>query len=245
MAVLRVFAYLKKHHNARIVHDASYPRIDHSKFVTADWKPFYGDVEEAKPGNAPQPRGQPVTIVLFVDADHAGNRMTRRSRTGFIIYINNSPIVWYTKKQGSVEGATFGSDLMAMKTATEENRALRYKLRMMGVPVETPTYMYGDNMSVIHNTSKPESTLKKKSNSIAYHLIREAVAKGEILTAYVPSKENVADILSKPLPVSSSESVVGHLQLQHSERSGVRLQARIDGLQVPWRKPKYPPGSDE
>lgn len=171
--------------------------------------------------------------------------MTRRSRTGFIIYVNNSPIVWYTKKQGSVEGATFGSDLMAMKTATEENRALRYKLRMMGVPVETPTYMYGDNMSVIHNTSKPESTLKKKSNSIAYHLIREAVAKGEILTAYVPSKENVADILSKPLPVSSSESVVGHLQLQHSERSGVRLQARIDGLQVPWRKPKYPPGSDE
>ena len=93
-------------------------------------------------------------------------------------------------------------DLPALAEFTTDSEVELFVDGLMGVPVGSPTYMYGDNMSVIHNTSKPESTLKKKSNSIAYHLIREAVAKGEVLTAYVPSKENEADILSKPLPVS-------------------------------------------
>ena len=70
---------------------------------------------------------------------------------------------------------------------------------MIGVPICGPTYMYGDNMSVIHNTQKPESTLKKKSNSICYHAVREAVAMGETLTAHVKSHENVADIATKVL----------------------------------------------
>ena len=59
--------------------------------------------------------------------------------------------------------------------------------------------MYGDNMSVIHNTQKPESTLKKKSNSICYHAVREAVAMGETLTAHVRSHEKVTDIATKVL----------------------------------------------
>ena len=60
--------------------------------------------------------------------------------------------------------------------------------------------MYGDNMSVLHNTQKPESTLKKKSNSIAYHFVREAVAMGEVLTGYINTKLNVADLMTKALP---------------------------------------------
>jgi hypothetical protein len=82
----------------------------------------------------------------------------------------------------------------------EANRALRYKLRTMGVPIDGPTYMFCDNMSVVHNTSAPESMLKKKSNSIAYHAVREAVAMGELLIGYVKSEENLADVLTKVLP---------------------------------------------
>ena len=58
----------------------------------------------------------------------------------------------------------------------ETNRALRYKLRMMGVPITGPSYFYGDNMSVINNAQRSESVLRKKSNSICYHAVREAVA---------------------------------------------------------------------
>ena len=64
-----------------------------------------------------------------------------------------------------------------MKQASDYVRGLRYKLRMMGIPVEEPTYIFGDNQSVLANTSAPESTLKKKSNAIAYHFVREGCAR--------------------------------------------------------------------
>jgi hypothetical protein len=63
------------------------------------------------------------------------------------MFLNNAVINWYSKKQGSVEGATFGSEFMAMKTVAEVNRGFQYKLRMKGVPIDGPTYVYGDNMS--------------------------------------------------------------------------------------------------
>ena len=61
------------------------------------------------------------------------------------------------------------------------------------------SYVYGDNMSVVTNVSKPESTLKKKSNSICYHAVREAVAMGEALVAHIPTKKNLADLFTKVL----------------------------------------------
>ena len=70
---------------------------------------------------------------------------------------------------------------------------------MMGVPIEGPTWIYGDNMSVINNTSTPESVLKKKSNTICYHLVREAVAAKECLTFWVPTLRNWADLPTKVL----------------------------------------------
>jgi hypothetical protein len=80
-------------------------------------------------------------------------------------------------KQGGTEGASFGSEFMAMKTAAEANRGLLYKLRMMGIPIDGPTYFYGDNMSVLYIVQKPESTLKNKNNSIAYHVKQLLLAK--------------------------------------------------------------------
>ena len=71
---------------------------------------------------------------------------------------------------------------------------------MMGVPIAGPSSVYGNNMLVIHNTQRPESTLKKKSNSICYHAVREAVAMKEKRTAHIPSGENHADICTKVIP---------------------------------------------
>ena len=70
---------------------------------------------------------------------------------------------------------------------------------MMGVPVDGPSYIYGDNMYVVSITSKPESTLKKKSNSICYHFVREAVAMKECLTTWIPTLKNWVDLLTKVL----------------------------------------------
>ena len=67
----------------------------------------------------------------------------------------------------------------------------------MGVPLTGPSYIYGDNMSVIHNTQRPESVLKKKSNSICYHAVRESVAMGESRTGHIRTEDNLADLLTK------------------------------------------------
>ena len=87
-----------------------------------------------------------------------------------------------------------------MKQCCEYLRGLVYKLRMMGIPCEGPVYIEADNQSVLANTTIPDSTLKKKSQSIAYHMVREGVARDEWRTAYVSTAENEADLLTKQLP---------------------------------------------
>jgi hypothetical protein len=126
------------------------------------------------PSDAPTPRGKEVDLRLFVDSDHAGEQFTRRSRTEFVIYLNMAPIVWFSKRPPTVESSVFGAEFVAMKNGIETCRCLRYKLRMMGVTLSGPTFVYGDNMSVVHNTQRPESVLKKKSNSIYYDAVHES-----------------------------------------------------------------------
>jgi hypothetical protein len=162
-----------------------------------DWTAFYPNATELLPLNALVPRGKPVQIITFVDSNHAGDLLTQQSRTGVIIYLNHSPIVWYSKKQNSSEASTFVSEFMALKTAAEPVSGLCYKLRMMRVPIEGAAQMRVDNMSVVNNTSLLEFVLKKKSNSIAYHYVREAVAAVWLQVGYEHTKTNLADMLTK------------------------------------------------
>jgi hypothetical protein len=165
-----------QHHNARAVFDPTYPAVDMGTFIKTDWKSMHGDAKEMIPSDAPFNRGNEVDLLLFVDSDHAGEQFTRRSRTGFVIYLNMAPIVWFSKRQPTVESSVFGAEFVAMKNGIETCRGLRYKLIMMGVALSGPTFVSGDNMSVVHNTQRSESVLKKKSNSICYHAVRESAA---------------------------------------------------------------------
>ena len=195
-----MFAYLKHKHNGSLVFDPTYPTIDYENFPLNDWSNFYEGSEEVLPPNAPAPRGKGPDIVAYVDADLAGNHVTRTSRTGYIIYLNQAPVYWFSKRQNGVESSTFGSEFIAMKQCCEYIRGLRYKLRMMGIPVCGPAYVYGDNQSVLSNTTFPESKLGKKHHSIAYHVVREGVARSEWLTGYIKSEFNPSDTLTKTVP---------------------------------------------
>ena len=139
-------------------------------------------------------------MVAKVDADHVANTITRRSCTGFLVYLNSALVHWSSKKQTSVESSSFGSEFIAMKQCCEYIHGLRYKLRMMGIPVEGPAYIHGDNQLVLCNTSRPDSTLKKKSQSIAFHFMREGVARDKWRMAYVNTHYNEVDLLTKVLP---------------------------------------------
>jgi len=214
-ALYHLFAYIKNvlhpkgnvKWKRRVVFDGADPVIDRD-FLNAgeDWKEFYPDAEEEMPPNRPKPRGKAVAISCFVDANHAGNVVTRRSHTGILIYVQNAPIIWFSKRQNTVETSTFGSEFIAMQTAKELVVALRYKLRMFGVPIkgpydepDGPAIVHCDNAGVVANTTIPTSTLTKKHNSINYHACREAVAAGIMIVSKEDTEYNHADLFTKVL----------------------------------------------
>jgi len=165
-----------------------------------DFAGFYPFAKDDLPPDMPEALGEAVELVMFVDASHAANLVTRQSRTGVLIYFNKAPIIWYSKKQNSIETSSFGLEFAALKTGVELLEGLRYKLRMMGVPLKGYCKCNVDNMSVVKNASVPESTLKKKSNSIAYHYVRSRCAADVLWVQWVPTGENLADILTKIQP---------------------------------------------
>ena len=109
--------------------------------------------------------------------------------------MNMALIAWLCKNQPTVESSLVGAEFVAMKYGVETLRGLRYKLHMMGVPIGGPSYVYCDNQSVIFSTSRPESILKKKSNYICYHAVRELVTMGESRTCHAPTALNKSDML--------------------------------------------------
>ena len=207
---------LKIKHNSEMVFDPSEPNIKMRDFPGQEWdSTIYSEQNEAMPTNMPEPRGQGMTVLAYVDSDHAGNTVTCRSRTGFIVYLNQVPIFWTSKKQNSVETSSFGSEFCAMKQCTEYIRGFKYKLRMMGIPCEGPAFIFGDNQSVLANSTVPESMLKKKSNSIAYHFVREGVARDEWRCVYINTLFNIADLLTKPLPSGEKRNRFVSMILYH------------------------------
>jgi hypothetical protein len=206
-----VFGYLKKHARSRMVFDETEPAIDQSRFRVVDWSEFYPGAVEAIPQDAPEPRGVSVVTSCFVDSDHAGCRLTRRSHTGVIIFVNNSPILWHSKRQNTVESSMFGSEFVALRMAVDMIEGLRYKLRMMGIPLDGSTSVFCDNEGVVKNTTAPESPLKKKHVAICYHRCREALAAGFIRLAKEHTSTNLADAFTKPLPGPRRKELLGRI----------------------------------
>ena len=206
--VYHVFGYLKTHSKRRLVFDPRHPDIDERAFSSYEWYDFYRDAREQVPNNMLPPRGHAVSTHCFVDADHASNTVTRRLQTGILIFLNKAPIVWYSKRQNTVETSTFSSEFIAMRTAVEHIEALRYKLHMFGIPIKGPTNVFCDNEAVFKNTTIPESMLKKKHNSICYHHCREAVAAKVMRVAKEGTLTNLADLFTKPLMQSVREGLL-------------------------------------
>ena len=196
---LRLFGYLKHYDKARILFDPSDPNYEGLDFLKNDWTDLYPDAQEAISNDMPIPMDiNPMKLTVYVDASHADCMVTRRSVTGYLVILGRTPIKWFSKRQNTVETATYGSELVAMRIAIEALLELRYKLRMMGIPVEKTSTLLCDNHSVIVNTQLPSSNLKKKHNSVAFHKCREAVAAGIVRTAHIDGDCNPSDILTKP-----------------------------------------------
>ena len=210
---LHIFKYLDIHKSNKLAFNPEYvvPMVQPEVITECInlMKKMYPDAKEELPPNAPTPRGNPVEMSCFVDSDHAGDTKTRRSQTGIILYLNKAPIIWYSKRQATVESSTFGSEFVALRVASELIISMRYKLRMFGIPITGPCHTYCDNESVYKNTHFAHSTLKKKHNSICFHRVRETVAAGIMVVLKVKSEFNLADILTKSLPPDTRKRLRG------------------------------------
>jgi Reverse transcriptase (RNA-dependent DNA polymerase) len=210
-AVYHVFAYLNKHEKSRIIFDPTDPVPVTPASHRPDWSSFYQQLEEELPPKMPEPLGNPVTVHVFVDANHAGNVVTRRSHTGILLFVQNSPIQWLSRRQNTVETSTFGSEFVALRNARDMIISMRYKLRMFGVPIDGPAQVYCDNQGVVKNTSIPESVLSKKHNAINYHAVREAAAAGVLQVHKEDTETNLADLFTKVLPADRRRQLLGSI----------------------------------
>jgi hypothetical protein len=198
--IRRIYGYLRHTKDAAIRFRTEVPDYSHLEEDPYDWgQSVYHGVQEDIPDDLPVPKGKAVRVTTYVDANLLHCRATGRSATGILHIINSTIVDWFSKKQATVESATYGSEFMAARQAIQQIIDLRLTLRYMGVPLDGPAWMFGDNMSVIKSSTIPASTLNKRHNALSYHTVRSAVAAGIVNLHHIPGEENLADCLTKHL----------------------------------------------
>jgi hypothetical protein len=163
-----------------------------------DWMySVYGDVKEELPPDLPTPKGKPVRTTSFLDANLMFCKATGRSATGILHFVLATPIDWFSKRQSTVETATYGSEFVAGRTGTDQVIDIRLTLRYMGAPLDGIAWMFGDNKSVVTSSTIPSSMLSKRHLALAYHRVREAIAAKIIKFCHIDGQKNVADVMTK------------------------------------------------
>jgi hypothetical protein len=156
-----------------------------------DWDhSIYEGAREIIPREIPEPLGKSIVLTTYVDANLYHDMITGRSVMGILHLVNQTPFDWFSKKQPTVE-------TVAARTATKQIMANRAAFRYLGVSIEGPTFLFGDNRSVIDSNTVPQSSLSKRHVALSYHQVREAIAAKVIHFMWIDSASNTADILSK------------------------------------------------
>jgi len=198
-AMKRVFGYLKWYPSGKVLIDPE--PCNWSTYATQDydWTKSYPNATEELPPDMLSPKGRPARIMCYVDADHAHDKVTCWFVTGILLFVNGTPIKWISKWQKTVESSTYGSKMVTTCIASKLILEIRYKLCMLGVPVDGPAMLLSNNLSIILSTTIPSSVLKKKHQAICYHCIHKCVAAWVLCFAHIDTKINLVDILTKPL----------------------------------------------
>ena len=196
--VKQIYGYLWNMKEATVCIRTEEP--DYSQYPEShhDWEyTCYHGAEELIPEDAPTPRGKRVMTTSFVDANLYHDLISGKSVTGILHMANKTPVDWFSKLQSTVETATFGSEYVAARTCVEQILDLRNTFRYLGVPIEGPAMMFGDNETVVNTASLPHGKLHKRHNALSFHRVREAIAAGVTRFIHIAGDTNPADVLSK------------------------------------------------
>ena len=144
--------------------------------------------------------GDDDMLLGYSDSDWAGDVVTRRSVSGYIFQLGQSTISWCSKRQQTVAKSSTEAEYVALSIATQEAIWLRRLLSDLLVDMSSPTEMMEDNRGAIELSKNPKNHGRTKHIDVSYHFTRERIATKEITVKYVPSTENLADMMTKPLP---------------------------------------------
>jgi hypothetical protein len=141
-----------------------------------------------------------ANLIGYVDSDWASDKNDRRSITGYVFLICGGAVSWSSKKQHSTAQSSTEAKYMAGAHAAKKVAWLRTFLSEIGRILNSPTRLLVDNQSAIALTKNPEFHNRTKHIAVRYHFIREKMEEGELAPEYVPTNEQVVDILTKGLP---------------------------------------------
>ncbi|XP_018373892.1 PREDICTED: LOW QUALITY PROTEIN: putative nuclease HARBI1 [Trachymyrmex cornetzi] len=146
------------------------------------------------------------TVQGFSDSDFASDVDTRKSTTGYVFMLSNGPVTWNSQRQLTVSLST-EAEYIAASSATKETVWIRQLLREVQEAVNKPTSIFVDNQSEIRLIRNPEFHKRTKHVNVQYHYIREKFINGDIDALYVPSEQQLADTLTKPIACSQFEKL--------------------------------------
>lgn len=141
-----------------------------------------------------------LPLIGYADSDFASDLQTRRSTCGYVFKMCNAPVTWSSKRQSNVVLSTTEAEYVAASHASKEATWLQRLLTDLKECVVKPVVLNIDNQSAIRLIRNPEFHNRTKHIDIKYHFVREKFEDGEILPTYVNTSQQVADILTKPLP---------------------------------------------
>jgi hypothetical protein len=140
-----------------------------------------------------------MRTTTYQDTNLYHDLVTGRPMSGTIHFFNESPVISFCKKQQTVETATYGSEFKVARQAVQQIIDLHYTLCMMGILLDGPSWMFGENESVITSSTSLHSILNKRHNALSYHCVRECIAAKFLYLLHVSGKPNLTDMLTKPL----------------------------------------------
>ena len=142
----------------------------------------------------------PDSMVTYTNADWVGCPDTRRSTSGFCVYLSDNLVSWSSKRQHTVSRSSAEAEYRAVANAVAEASWIRQLLHELHRPSPPATVVFGDNVSAVYMSTNPVQHQRTKHIEIDLHFVRDRVAMGQVRVLHVPSSRQFADILTKGLP---------------------------------------------
>jgi hypothetical protein len=155
----------------------------------------------------------PDLLSAFSDADWAGDSNDRRSTEGYAIFYGGNLVSWSARKQATVSRSSTESEYKALANATAELIWIQALLGELGVSQTQPPILWCDNIGATYRSSNPVFHACTKHIEVDFHFVRERVAQKLVQIRFIFSKDQLADIFTKPLPLPLFQVCKGHLNL--------------------------------